>query len=206
MTDIVLTRPTLLCMFSGGLDSLGVLYKLVTELQYNQFDVHVHHIHIINSEMRYVAEEIACQAILKELDTMPNLKKITYSECSFEIPSFKTLPLLDADVYNFVAGNLTKRIPFLVRTAISRTKDDIADGTVDALGSTPDAIFGYYTDPGLKFYPVANMTKKEIYKMLPNNLRTLAWSCSTPIKRGDRYTECGGCKSCLQMKEVRKSV
>jgi 7-cyano-7-deazaguanine synthase in queuosine biosynthesis len=44
--------PTILCLFSGGIDSTGVLHRLMTDPQYVQHPLIVHHIHIFNRENR----------------------------------------------------------------------------------------------------------------------------------------------------------
>lgn len=45
-------------MFSGGLDSTYVLHKILTDQEYAEYDVHVHHMRLVNSEKRAAAEEI----------------------------------------------------------------------------------------------------------------------------------------------------
>ena len=54
-------------MYSGGLDSLGMVYKLLTEDEYKDHDIHIHHVHNKNVEQRWRAEQIAVDLATKEL-------------------------------------------------------------------------------------------------------------------------------------------
>lgn len=52
-----------------------------------------------------------------------------------------------------------------------------------------------------KIYPVEEMTKKEIYDMLPKDLKDLTWSCRTPIYKNGNIEMCKKCKTCLEIKK-----
>ena len=63
-------KPTILAMYSGGLDSLGMIYKLLTNFEYKDYDIHVHHVHNKNIELRHRAAE----ALLDDrLEALPEL-------------------------------------------------------------------------------------------------------------------------------------
>ena len=74
-------------MFSGGLDSLGMVYKLLTEEQYQEYDIHIHHVHNRNVENRHRAEAIAVNIALKELKTLGF--KFAYSESEIATVAFE---------------------------------------------------------------------------------------------------------------------
>jgi tRNA(Ile)-lysidine synthase TilS/MesJ len=63
-------KPIILCMFSGGVDSTGALFRLLTHRDYRSFSIHVHHIHLLNIERRALAEKQACQGILQVFKDM----------------------------------------------------------------------------------------------------------------------------------------
>ncbi len=56
-------------MFSGGLDSVYVLHKILIDPEYAEYDVHVHHMRLINKENRAAAEEIAVKNVVDYLRT-----------------------------------------------------------------------------------------------------------------------------------------
>ena len=60
-------QPTILAMYSGGLDSLGMIYKLLTDPEYNDYGLHIHHVHNRNVEDRARAEAVVVPMVLKEL-------------------------------------------------------------------------------------------------------------------------------------------
>ena len=47
-------QQVILAMYSGGLDSLGMVYKLLTEEQYKDYYIHIHHVHNKNVENRWI--------------------------------------------------------------------------------------------------------------------------------------------------------
>ena len=51
-----MNKPHILCMWSGGIDSTGLLYSLLTQPEYNDYERQVHHISLINVEGRSGAE------------------------------------------------------------------------------------------------------------------------------------------------------
>ena len=53
-------------MYSGGLDSLGMVYRLLTDPEYQDYDLHIHHVHNKNIENRHRAEDIMVQQALAE--------------------------------------------------------------------------------------------------------------------------------------------
>ena len=45
-------QQIILAMYSGGLDSLGMVYRLLTDPEYTDYAVHIHHVHNRNVEDR----------------------------------------------------------------------------------------------------------------------------------------------------------
>jgi 7-cyano-7-deazaguanine synthase in queuosine biosynthesis len=54
------------------------------------------------------------------------------------------------------------------------------------------------------FYPMMDVSKKEMVAMLPKELLDLTWTCLHPMKNGKRF--CGCCSSCRQMKKEGVSL
>ena len=78
-------KRTILAMYSGGLDSLGMIYKLLTDPVYTDYDLHIHHVHNKNKEKRHYAEAITVDMALKELKNLGFT--FTYSESEIGVPS-----------------------------------------------------------------------------------------------------------------------
>ena len=57
-------------MYSGGLDSLGMIYRLLTDTDYNQYNIHIHHVHNQNVENRQKAEAVTVKVALEELKNL----------------------------------------------------------------------------------------------------------------------------------------
>ena len=51
-------------------------------------------------------------------------------------------------------------------------------------------------------YPVYDMSKTQVVASLPDELRSLAWSCRRPVATADGYRICGECKPCRRRGEV----
>jgi 7-cyano-7-deazaguanine synthase in queuosine biosynthesis len=52
-----------------------------------------------------------------------------------------------------------------------------------------------------KIYPVMNMSKREIYEMLPESIRNMFWSCRRPIYEDSKIKPCGVCGTCIELKK-----
>ena len=51
-------QQTILAMYSGGLDSLGMVYQLLTDPAYAEYGLHIHHVNNRSIENRHAAEAI----------------------------------------------------------------------------------------------------------------------------------------------------
>lgn len=184
-----------LLMFSGGLDSTGVFYKLIKEKR----KLHVHHLHLVNKENRQKAENVAVKNIC---EYMKNLGDFKYSESYHEYPCYNSGFIWDSDLYNFIAGTICLNLSSIREVAIGRTKTD-SSRRVDERAKRGTTIFESFNTKAKKVYPLIDFTKKEIYEMLPEDLRLLTWSCRTPIYYGnDDIKMCGKCKACNELKSI----
>jgi len=191
-------------MYSGGLDSAGMLYQLLTEEQYANFSIHVHHVSLLNFQNREKAEMVATQ---KTTEIMQRIKpfKVTYGVVDY---MFLSKMLLDTDTCAFVAGQISLTDRSIKHIAVGRQKDDLGNNTAreesvvkrDAL---LDSLFLYskYPVPDM-IYPVVHMTKKEIWDMLPADIRDASWSCRMPKYKGDTPTACGRCSPCMSLSQL----
>ena len=190
-------KSTILAMYSGGLDSLGMVYKLLTEEQYKDYSVHVHHVHNKNAENRWRAEQIAVDIATKELKTLGF--KFAYSESEIGTLPFGDKFMFDTDSMNFFAGYVCSVNSNIVKVAMGMQAND-ANQRLEERRIRGNKILQAFT-PAEKIYPVMNMTKREIYDLLPESLRNMFWSCRRPIYSEKNIAPCGRCDTCLKLKE-----
>lgn len=201
-------KETILCMFSGGLDSLGMLYLLLTDERYSSYKLHVHHMVLKNIENRALAEKVACQRIV-EFFRARQFKAFEYSESLFDYGFMQKYFMFDSTLYGFMGANMMINDPTIVMLASGRSKDDIkADqGDYSRINQGLDVYHAVLPEP-IKYQrpyilPVAHLNRQEIWDLLPENLRVLAWSCRRPVYENEQAKECGECDSCKSMKKVR---
>ena len=89
-------------MYSGGLDSLGMIYKLLTDPAYKDYKLHIHHVHNQNVENRDRAEAVVVPMVLKELERLGF--NFVYSESQIASQPYGQNFLYDSDTINFFAG------------------------------------------------------------------------------------------------------
>ena len=188
----------ILVMYSGGLDSLGTIYRLLTDPQYKDYKLHVHHIHQHNVENRNRAEAIAVELVVNELESMGY--NFVYSESEIASQPYNGNFMYDTDSVNFFAGYICSVNPNIKHVAMGMNAND-ENHSLNERRIRADAILAAFT-PVKKIYPVLNMSKREIYDMLPANLRNMFWSCRTPMYTDTKVNPCGKCKTCTQLREA----
>jgi 7-cyano-7-deazaguanine synthase in queuosine biosynthesis len=200
-------------MFSGGLDSTGALWEL---LKNKENKVHIHHLHLINKENRAEAEHKAVRNIISYISKSHQTK---YSESYHEYPYYSYLKstdskeisinqsfMFDSDMYNFIAATICSCLHNIKTVAVGRTKSD-SDPNVIERANRGNKLLELFVPNIIKIYPVGHLTKDEIYKMLPEELRNMTWSCRTPINTGENtFKECGKCKTCRELSEIKNGI
>lgn len=184
-------------MYSGGLDSLGMVYKLLTEPEYKDYDIHIHHVHNKNVEQRWKAEAIAVDLATKELKRLGF--EFAYSESEIGTQPFGRNFLFDTDSMNFFAGYVCSVNPDIKKVAMGMQAND-ANQRLEERRVRANKILQAFTDAE-KIFPVMNMTKREIYDMLPDTLRNMFWSCRHPVYTEKNIAPCGRCDTCLKLRE-----
>jgi hypothetical protein len=201
-------KQSILCMFSGGLDSVGMLYVLLTEPRYAKFKLHVHHMVLKNIENRALAEKRACANIVGFLRDKA-FRAFEYTESLHDYSFMRRYFIYDTSLMGFMGANIMLNDPSLVMMATGTTRDDLDSdpGTLKRMNLGMDIYHAIlpaeirYQRPYLR--PVTNLTHEQIYRMLPSELRDLAWSCRTPRYDGEDIHECGKCSACKRMKQIR---
>ena len=190
-------KPTILAMYSGGLDSLGMIYMLLTKDEYKDYDIHVHHVHNKNVENRWRAEAVTVEMATKELKRLGY--KFAYSESEIGTQPFGRNFLYDTDSMNFFAGYVASVNPNIKKIAMGMQAND-NNHTLEERRIRAGLILSAFTTAE-KIYPVLNMTKREIYDMLPDTLKNMFWSCRRPVYTEKNIAPCGRCDTCVKLRE-----
>ena len=192
----------ILAMYSGGLDSLGMIYKLLTDPEYRDYKLHIHHVHNQNVENRHKAEAVAVKVALTELERLGF--KFQYSESQIGSQPYNGQFMFDSDSINFFAGYICSANPDIVKVALGMNAND-ANQSLQERRVRANKILSAFTSAE-KIYPVMDMSKREIYDMLPPGLRDLFWSCRVPQYSENTITSCGRCNTCRILREqgIRK--
>ena len=190
-------QQIILAMYSGGLDSLGMIYKLLTDPEYKAYKLHIHHIHHRNVENRDRAEAVAVNLATKELKRLGF--DFDYSESEIGTQPYGVNFLFDTDSINFFAGYVALANPEIKLVAMGMQAND-ANQRLEERRVRANKIFTAFTD-AKKIFPVLEMTKREIYDSLPDTLRNLFWSCRRPVYTEKNIAPCGKCDTCVKLRE-----
>lgn len=199
-------------MFSGGIDSTGVLHQLMTHSDFIENPLIVHHIHIFNRENRAKAEAFAVKAILNYYK-INSVKEFLYTESTFNTTGFAPLKSnrfpFDMDVCAFMAGNICAARKEIEQVAMGRTKTDIDSGGNNFMLRMKRAQGVFKTVLSLDkkehpqyIFPVMEFTKREIWDFLPEEVKNNTWWCRRPVYiEGASPKPCGKCQTCKDVKE-----
>ena len=182
-------------MYSGGLDSLGMIYQLLISGEYQDHRLHIHHVHNRNIENRHGAEAIVVAQALAELKRQGF--DFVYSESEIASQPYNEYFMSDSDSMNFFAGYICSANPDIVKVAMGMNATD-SNHALEERRKRANAILSAFT-PVEKIYPVLNMTKREIYDSLPEFLKDKFWSCRMPVYTDSGVESCGECKACKQL-------
>jgi 7-cyano-7-deazaguanine synthase in queuosine biosynthesis len=190
-------QPSILAMYSGGLDSLGMIYKLLTDPEYKNYVIHIHHVHNRNVEHRDRAEAIVVDRVLQELERLGH--SFIYSESEIASQPYNGQFMFDTDSINFFAGYICSVNPNIKKVAMGMQAND-SNHSLEDRRKRANAILAAFT-PVEKIYPVLTMNKREIYDSLPDSIRNMFWSCRQPVYSEKNIAPCLKCDTCIKLKE-----
>ena len=190
-------QQIILAMYSGGLDSLGMVYKLLTEPEYKNYVIHIHHVHQRNVENRHRAEAITVEMALKELERLGF--GFVYSESEITTQPYGNNFLYDTDSINFFAGYICSANPNIVKVAMGMQAND-HNHSLEERRIRANKILSAFT-AAEKIFPVLDMSKREIYDSLPDSLKNMFWSCRRPVYTEKSIAPCLKCDTCVKLRE-----
>jgi len=206
-------KPVILCLFSGGLDSSGVLHLLLTNDAYQHYEILVHHIDIGNRENRAPAEAVAVGHIVNYYQKKSKIDFL-FTQSVFDTTGFAPLQArrfpYDMDICAFMAANVCLAKMNVVHVAMGRTRTDVDHPSQDFLDRMvrAQAIFKstlMHADIVIPEYifPVVKYSKKEVWDFLPVEVRENAWWCRRPVYRAGQHPQpCGRCGTCRDMNKI----
>lgn len=206
-----MSGDTILAMFSGGIDSTGVLHQLMTDPDFAQRPLIVHHIILQNRENRAIAELQAANAIIDYYKKSQPERRFTYTESVFNTTGFAPLNAtrfpFDMDVCAFIASNICVARKDIKQVAMGRTRTDVENGGTDfeqrmtRAQKVFKAVYALEKEsPPNYIFPVINLTKHEIWQQLPKQVQKATWYCRHP--RYDEQRVAHACSQCQTCKEV----
>ena len=201
----------ILLMFSGGVDSTGALYKLLTDEKYKDLYVIAYHINLINAENKHKAEARACKKIISYLRKKGF--EFDYFESTVDFTGFRRMPW-DTEAC-FCMGAMLAQSDYEIKYATTGT--NATDPINEYLTEFPEErdrfykVFKYITkSPQRNYEPIniltvmEHMTKKEVWNMLPKQLRKMTWYCRNPKYLKNKIETCGYCEQCINIKNIKK--
>lgn len=200
-TPLVQMRDkTILAFISGGLDSAYLAYYLLTDPQWSEYRVHLHHVHLMNVERRYVKESQAFDGQLGWLSA--NCRPFEHSTSILGVPwqrNGNTIRgMMDQDVTAFLGSYFFESMN-VAYTAAGRTKSDNRGGLSERLAMNARRMDVVCPNSSKRrLYPIMHLTKRQVYDNCPSELRALTWSC-----RFGQEEPCNKCPSCKQLAECK---
>ena len=186
-------------MFSGGLDSTAVLYRLLTE---TEDDLRVHHIRMQNREGRADAEQAAVESIVEWCGR--HLRGFRFSQSGLDFSTLEAIPI-DFISVAYVACQVaidTQGCNRIAVVTLARDLDEMKRSACEAQRRVFAAMYDCYRArklgaPAIEWlYPVYSFSKPQIASLLGPELCSLTWSCRLPVNTPVGRQSCGNCKPC----------
>lgn len=174
-------------LWSGGLDSTYLIYKLLKEGHH----VDAHYIKIANNK----------EKSKRELASIQKLNKL-FKNYDF---SYKGIPQ-EVTVNNHGSQLFFYQSPVWILAAsfldgpvsIGYTCGDEAISYLDDYRKIARAYNAIRSDPLILEFPLSKIPKRVIWDILPKEYRDLVTWCESP----ENVQNCGECKPCLRMKNL----
>lgn len=200
-------------MFSGGVDSFGTLYRLLSDDEFKDYRIHVHHMHLINRENRALAEKNAMEKAVKLFNQPDKFKPFVLTQSVHRYDFMKRSMIWDMDMSAFMAANICAVDMSIKYVAMGRTKTDVdTSGTnfearMERAQKVFRAVLSLSKSEASYIFPVLEMNKTEVWKMLPEEFRKACWYCRTPVYDKDKQAHpCNRCITCRDMRAVYEAM
>lgn len=205
-------HPSILSMFSGGVDSFGVLYRLLTADEFKDYRIQVHHMHLINRENRALAEKGAVEKALMHFKGK-EYRPFTFTQSTHRYDFMRRSMIWDMDISAFMAANICAVDLSIRHVAMGRTKTDVETSgsnfaaRMERAQKIFKAVLSLSKSEAEYIFPVIEMDKTQVWTMLPEEVRRSAWYCRTPVYDKNKVPyPCNRCITCRDMRAVFEAV
>lgn len=189
---------SIVLMFSGGLDSTAALHCIINDPLYVGFNVHLHHVKVITFRNRHDSE---LKSVVDIYQYYNNIRDLTISYSSIEVPIECDKAFVDSYLTMLLAGCFAKDRN-VSHIAYGRNSTDNIRNSNSDIRKVSGGIYDSFNTGKEILRPVAHLSKLDCYMMLPEEVRSLTFSCRRP-KDG---SECGRCIPCKDLSNIRKSL
>ena len=206
---------SILLMWSGGVSSTAMLFQLLTDSEYKDYDIIAHHCHISDICNKAIAEAVACKNILDYLEGKKKYRKFFFSESSHNY-TFLTPPrynrnLHDLDMVTFMASQMVAGNHDIKYVLFGGTNTDakMVSNYVDLRQRTHKIMYEALVferdniDVTVQ-YPYENASFEKVFKLLPRTVKKKPWSCMIPTYYEDTTDAipCGKCIKCKMRSDI----
>jgi len=198
MPDITRGDIKTLLNFSGGVDSLAVLYEYAVRRE----PLLIHFCELINWTKRYRKEVQAVDRIMEWIEAN---QPFPYEMVRTRFDHGNVRNSQDKYLLGFCTGLVLQDPRWRIKKVIiSSNAQDVSRTeyytTSEAIRlSVIGTVAGYAPE---YIYPIKDRNKEQLMRELPRELLDLSWSCRKPI----HGKECGNCQACTKIIPVRKKL
>ncbi len=191
-------------LLSGGVDSVSVLYRRLTET--------TNAVHVLHLRADIPAGDAQTQASRKIIVWLAgHVRPVEYHEVA-------PMRLVGRHCGNNIFAACGYALgEYIVRNAFISTvvqgcnggPDDQSEGSLFRnryREGVCAAVCNGYAPAPTWVYPNFSLTKAEAFRLLPPDLRALCWTCMNPTKRGDIYLPCGKCDKCIEFQPLKEAM
>jgi len=198
-------KEKVIVMYSGGMDSVSLAWSL---LEHTQHDVHIHSIHLDNSEGRFKAE---AQAIHQSINWLKdNQREFEFSSCLYSYKA-KYPGGRDMSLALFQAGRVISTMTDPVCAIFTGDYNMSKEESAEAYGVMSALFMNKHNKP-VWAAPFDYMSKVPlerslgVYYAMPEQLRKMYWSCRRPSETPDGFLACGECHACRRQHMMKEHI
>ena len=198
-------KDKVVIMYSGGMDSVSLAWSL---LEHTQHKVHIHSIHLDNSEGRFKAE---AQAIYQSINWLKdNQREFEFSSCLYSYKA-KYPGGRDMALALFQAGRVISTMTDPVCAIFTGDYNMSKEESAEAY-AVMSALFMNKQNKPVWAAPFDYMSKVPlerslgVYYAMPEQLRKMYWSCRRPNETPEGFLACGECHACKRQYMMKQYI
>ena len=198
-------KDKVIVMYSGGMDSVSLAWSL---LEHTDHEVHIHSIHLDNSEGRFKAE---AKAIYDSINWLKqNQRPFEFSSCMYAYKA-KYPGGRDMALALFQAGRIVSTMAEPVAAVFTGDYNMSKEESAEAYGVFSALFMNKQAKP-VWAAPFDYMSKTPlerslgVYYAMPAELRKLYWSCRKPKESPEGFIACGVCHACTRQYAMHKHI